>query len=612
MLIPTKTVYELGSKPKRYISPFTGGLTFYLQDVEESGVRYALASDGSVADPKTAPKLERAYRCFDCGEYVHVRRGEVRKPYFAHYAERPHPCNAETIAHEAAKRKLVAFLQQGTPEFELLLICQGYIDTFGDIEPCPDEARLERPLRVSDFDYAGVEVSVGSYRLDAAACLKGQVVFGLEVYQSHLVDAPKRAALTAAKLPWAEVYADAVLEQPQPWQVISSSFGPYQCESCVEREVQARAERHRREEAEAARREAYRRAAEREAEHEEHAARIVPVARKGTNLIFGRRDRVGLTFTCLVCNKPVIAVQTDPATVAFWHGSGRRCDARRAWVRAGMTAVYQQLKRAPKNVRLYRRCSGRNCKHVFKEPLPVFDLVTGEEPSLILFGAGKPIMQLVFGREPKLVDAAVVLELRPGKVAHKPTVWWQRKDGRLCDACTQRLTGIETAARERLEAFERELEAHERAKAELFRRRQTPTIRPTQSSSNSDLHLTLLRRKVARLAQDPVRVAQAARFARNYLLAHHIDLEHAQAFGVVVRRCESCRKAVAALYLQNTIGIPAGLEHVLVVQPNRVGPLLYNRCGHCQEKLSNAHEQVEPGRAVYLLPEDLIQAGTLK
>ena len=578
--------------------------------MEEFGVRYALASDGSVADPKTAPKLERAYRCFDCGEYVHVRRGEVRRPYFAHYAERLHPCNAETIAHEAAKHKLVALLQQGISEFGLLLACQGYIDAIREAEPCPDETQLERPLRVPNFDYAGVEVSVGSYRLDAAARLKGQVVFGLEVYQSHLVDAPKRAALMASKLPWAEVRAEAVLEEPLPWRVVSSSFGRYQCGNCVQREGRALAERLRREKVEAARQEAHRRAAEREAERLEYAARIVLVARKGNNLIFGRRDRIGMTFTCLVCKELVTATQTDPTTVAFFHGFGKRCDARRAWVRAGMMAVWQQLKRAPKNVRIYRRCSGRDCQHVFKEPLPDFDLVTGEEPSLVLFSAGKPVMQIVFGREPKVVGAAVVLELRPGKVAHKPAVWWQRKNGRLCDACTQRLAGIETAARERREAFERELEAHERAKDELFCRHQTSTIRPTQSSSNSDLYLTLLRRKVARLAQDPVRVAQAARFARNYLAAYHIGLEHAQAFGVVVRRCESCRKAVAAFHLQNIREIPAGLEHILIFQPNRVGPLLYNRCGHCQEKLSNAHEQVEPGGAVYLLPEDLIQAGT--
>ncbi len=40
----------------------------------ELGVRYALAGDGSVADPATAPRLEYTYRCFDCGEHVHTCR----------------------------------------------------------------------------------------------------------------------------------------------------------------------------------------------------------------------------------------------------------------------------------------------------------------------------------------------------------------------------------------------------------------------------------------------------------------------------------------------------------------------------------------------------------
>ena len=141
--------------------------------MDELGVRYALARDGSVANPETAPKLERAYRCFDCNEHVHVCRGEVRKPYFAHYAERPHPCNAETIAHEAAKRKLVTLLLAGTRSFGLLLACRGYTDAFGDAAPCPEAARLERPLEVPKFDNAGVEVSFREYRLDAAACLAG-------------------------------------------------------------------------------------------------------------------------------------------------------------------------------------------------------------------------------------------------------------------------------------------------------------------------------------------------------------------------------------------------------------------------------------------------------
>ncbi len=83
-------------------------------------------------------------------------------------------------------------------------------------------------------------------------------------------------------------------------------------------------------------------------------------------------------------------------------------------------------------------------------------------------------------------------------------------------------------------------------------------------------------------------------------------MEHALAFGVVVRRCEHCRKPVAALFLHDVSEVPAGLEHTVEVYPNRVvGSLLHNRCGGCSGRLSNAHEQTEPDRVVYLLPEDL-------
>lgn len=571
--------------------------------MEESGVRYALVVDGSVADPKTAPKLERHYRCFDCGEHVHVRRGEVRKPYFAHYAERPHPCSAETIAHEAAKRKLVALLLEGARSFGLLLACRGYTDAFGDAAPCPDEARLERPLEVPNFDRADVEVAFGNYRLDAAASLNAQVVLGLEVYQSHLVDAPKRAALTAAGLPWAELYAEEVLGQPMPWEAVTSNFGPHRCRGCAKRDAAVLAERRRREAAEAARREAEKRATEQQAEHEAHNARIVQVARKGKNLIFGRRDRIGMVFTCLVCKEPVTATQVEPGSVVFLHQPGKACDARRAWVRAGMWEVLKQLERAPKAVRVHRRCSDQECKHVFKEPLPEFDAIGCEEPSLVLSKDGAPVIQLVFGSEPRLVGVAEVLELRPGKVSHKPAVWWQRRNGTLCDLCTKRLVEAETAAQARREAFALELEARQQAEAEILRRRNLVHTEPAAFGWNSALHLTRLRRKAAKLEQALERVEQAARFAKSYLKAQGVDLARARTFGVVVRRCEHCRGSVALLYVWGVQAVPAGLEHVLAAQPNRAGLLVYNRCGRCSGRLHNDLEGAD--RAVYLLPEHL-------
>ncbi len=570
----------------------------------EPGVRYALAGDGSVADPRIAPPLEHTYRCFDCGEHVHVRRGEVRRAYFAHYAERPHPCSAETIAHEAAKRKLVALLLTGAA-FRLRLSCRGYTDTFRDPAPCQDMAQLEQLLHVPDFDHAGVEVSFQTYRLDAAARLKGRVVLGLEVYQSHFVDAPKRAALSAAGLPWAELYADEVLERTMPWKVVTSSFGAHQCGGCVRREAAALAERQRRETAEAARREAYAKAAQREAQQRAQAARVVPVARRGDTLIFGRRDRIGMVFTCLVCKEPVTTTRTDATTISFVHRSGKACDAHRAWVRAGMWEVYKQLERAPGAVRILQRCSGQDCKQVLREPLPEFGSVECKEPSLTLFGAGEPVMQLVLGGDAHLLDSVEALELRPDKVCYKPAVWWRRRNGKLCDGCTERWVKAAAEERERREAALREHEAREQERAELWRRSQAWVLEAARdrAAARSAQHLELLRRKVAKLERDPERVRDAAKFAKGYLKTHNVSLEQARTFGVVVRRCEHCHGAVATLHLWNMYEVPAGLEHALMVHPDQAGPLVYNRCGRCSQRLGDASAQ--PREVVYLLPEDL-------
>ena len=211
------------------------------------------------------------------------------------------------------------------------------------------------------------------------------------------------------------------------------------------------------------------------------------------------------------------------------------------------------------------------------------------------------------------MGAAEVLGLRPGKTAHRPAVWWPRKHGKFCDTCTERFTQLETAAREQREARARELEAREQAEAELLGRRQEQRLEAVRSRavSSGELHLSYLARKVAKLKQDSARVEQAARFARSYLEAGGVSMAQARTFGVVVRRCEHCHGSVALLHLWNLQEVPAGLEDVLTVYSSKVGPLVYNRCGHCQERLSNAHEQVEPSKAVYLLPEDLMLAETL-
>jgi len=62
---------------------------------------YALDKAGLIVKAVDAPRSE-IYSCIACGERMVVRRGEIKRPYFAHYTENPN-CKPETVLHMMAK-----------------------------------------------------------------------------------------------------------------------------------------------------------------------------------------------------------------------------------------------------------------------------------------------------------------------------------------------------------------------------------------------------------------------------------------------------------------------------------------------------------------------------
>lgn len=66
-----------------------------------------------------------------------------------------------------------------------------------------------------------------------------------------------------------------------------------------------------------------------------------PVALKNGNVVFADPDRVGKSFTCFVCKHRVSGERLADGTFVFLHDPGHSCDAKRAWVRAGMWEVLQ-------------------------------------------------------------------------------------------------------------------------------------------------------------------------------------------------------------------------------------------------------------------------------
>lgn len=201
--------------------------------MEHWGVPFAVTLSGELADAESVTDGDRQYRCLECGAYVHLRKGPRMRAHFAHYPGEGGGCSRESIEHEAAKRRLKELLDAGQRRFSLKVPCHGHVDTEGKEVSCPGKRFTELRMSVPVFDEVRVEVQLARNVLDVAALLGARVVMGLEVHVTHEVDEGKCAALMESHLPWFEVSAYEVLHKNAPWEAISSSFGPVQCQTCA-------------------------------------------------------------------------------------------------------------------------------------------------------------------------------------------------------------------------------------------------------------------------------------------------------------------------------------------------------------------------------------------
>ena len=404
--------------------------------MQHYGVPYALTLDGVLVDPATAVKRDRGYRCLVCGDFVHLRSGKIRAAYFAHYPNGESTCSTESVEHQAAKHHLASLLRGGTRSFLLGLPCIGFEDSEEKHHPC--HKRIQTPLAVPAFDDVSVEVPFGPYVLDAAATRDGQVVFGMEVYFSHEVDEGKHEYLMLSGLPWFEAGSGTVLANDVPLRALRSVFGDAQCESC-----RSGAERHARERASREAAEQRRVAlAARKSGLEALLARVTPVARNVNRVVLAEHARSGEAFTCFGCGGSVVVDRVEGELV-FLHSGVEACDSQLVWVRAGMLAVYHQLKLRPSEVRVLQPCGsfswlGTACGNTMSWDLPAFDDVDGREPSLVLTARAEPVLQVAFTPNASPVGAPHAMVLNPKASVRKPAECWLPRSGQTCADCTRR------------------------------------------------------------------------------------------------------------------------------------------------------------------------------
>lgn len=147
--------------------------------------------------------------CPSCGEILIARQGEVRTWHFAHVSGNDCGTGAEGALHKAAKQLIVTEKAVLVPALEAR-------ESHRLEDGRQGEAALMRPAEVWHLTEAREEVMVGEYRIDVVGTHEGRPVF-IEVAVAHLVDEPKREALSRLGIPCFEIRLDPSQHDGWSW-----------------------------------------------------------------------------------------------------------------------------------------------------------------------------------------------------------------------------------------------------------------------------------------------------------------------------------------------------------------------------------------------------------
>ena len=156
-----------------------------MEAVEGIQYPYALDKGGSIVKAVDAPRSE-LYSCIACGERMVLRRGEIKRPYFAHYTEDLN-CTPETVLHKMAKDNIKAGIEDAMSlnlEYPFTWWCTVCNQEHkGDLALSPREVKTE--------------VSLDGVRPDILlSSIKGKPLVAIEVIVTH---SPEQEAIKAYK-----------------------------------------------------------------------------------------------------------------------------------------------------------------------------------------------------------------------------------------------------------------------------------------------------------------------------------------------------------------------------------------------------------------------------
>ena len=181
-------------------------------------VPYGKAEDGALVLPEDADKT-KTYVCPECDSPLILKKGAIKRAHFAHRSTQE--CNGETVLHRIGKVLLKCVVESAmNQDADIKIHCR--------CAECYEE--YEMPVPIEKVTGVSLEHRVDSGRVVDVMLLDGEKeVCGLEVHVTHRVSAQKSEDLS---MPWLELEASDILEDPMNWRPIAHGLRVSTCEEC--------------------------------------------------------------------------------------------------------------------------------------------------------------------------------------------------------------------------------------------------------------------------------------------------------------------------------------------------------------------------------------------
>jgi hypothetical protein len=192
-------------------------------------VPYAFTAEGDLIPAKQGKKGQ-AYFCPACQVEVGLRKGKINKPHFSHPLVAN--CNATKIWRQTAKLlilKTVSDWKAGTGKQPIIKrLCSECVN------------RRKIPL-LEMINGVALDIKMEDGKIADVMLLSDcSPVIAIQIFVFHT---EKR--ILGTDLPWFELNAREVIQDPTTWDSVCESLGYFECTSCEEKETAAQEQRTR-------------------------------------------------------------------------------------------------------------------------------------------------------------------------------------------------------------------------------------------------------------------------------------------------------------------------------------------------------------------------------